>query len=92
MEAHRLHPAHYLLKPLDDDKVDEALDWIRKKQSKICTLNAIPKRIEVRHRIANRFDEYERHTEYIDPEEIVFIAKNKAANTLKIHLEQLSFT
>lgn len=86
VEAHRLHPAHYLLKPLDDDKVDEALDWIRKKQSKICLLNTIPKRIEVRHRTANRFDEYERHTEYIDPEEIVFIAKNKAANTLKIHL------
>lgn len=87
VEAHRLHPAHYLLKPLDDDKVDEALDWIRKKQSAARPERIDqPKRIIVRHRTMNRFDEYEWHTEFIDPGEIVFIAKNKAANTLKIHL------
>lgn len=83
VEAHRLHPAHYLLKPLDDDKVDEALDWIRKKQPE----DANPrKRIVVRHRITNHYDEHEWHTEFIDPADIVFIAKNKAANTLRIQL------
>lgn len=87
VEAHRLHPAHYLLKPLDDDKVDEAMDWIRKKQPITRPEHIVQsKRIEVRHSMANRFDEHERHTEFVDPEEIVFIAKNKAANTLKIYL------
>ncbi|WP_027159997.1 LytR/AlgR family response regulator transcription factor [Methylobacter luteus] len=87
VEAHRLHPAHYLLKPLDDDKVDEALDWIRKQQPATLPEKVIqPKRIVVRHRITNHFDEHEWHTEFIDPGEIVFITKNKAANTLKIHL------
>lgn len=87
VEAHRLHPAHYLLKPLDDDKVDEALDWIRKQQRATLPEKVTqPKRIVVRHRITNHFDEHEWHTEFIDPGEIVFITKNKAANTLKIHL------
>jgi two-component system response regulator LytT len=87
VEAHRLHPAHYLLKPLDDSKVDEALDWIRKQQPSVLLERiALPKRIVVRHRITNHFDEHEWHTEFIDPGEIIFVAKNKAANTLKIHL------
>lgn len=87
VEAHRLHPAHYLLKPLDDDKVDEALDWIRKNSSVPHFDSPVKsKRIEVRHSIANRFDEFERHTEILEPFEIVFIAKNKAANTVQISL------
>jgi DNA-binding LytR/AlgR family response regulator len=89
VEAHRLHPAHYLLKPLDNDKVDEALDWIRQKQFGIGSLSEHrPKRIEIRHRIVNRFDERETHVDFIDPHEIVFVAKNSAANSLKIHLSQ----
>jgi DNA-binding LytR/AlgR family response regulator len=89
VEAHRLHPAHYLLKPLDNDKVDEALDWIRQKQPRMSPLGGHrPKRIEIRHRIVNRFDERETHVEFIDPREIVFVAKNSAANSLKIHLSQ----
>lgn len=89
VEAHRLHPAHYLLKPLDDDKVDEALEWIRQKQAGISSLgDHRPKRIEIRHRIVNRFDERETHIDFIDPQEIVFIAKNSAANSLKIQLSQ----
>ncbi len=89
VEAHRLHPAHYLLKPLEDGKVDEALDWIRKIHPRVAVANANkPQRIAIRHRVANRFDEHEWHTEFVDPGEIVFIAKNKSANTLKFHLLQ----
>jgi DNA-binding LytR/AlgR family response regulator len=87
VEAHRLHPAHYLLKPLEDDKVDEALDWVRKTAAVTHLDSPIKsKRIQVRHSIANRFDEFERHTEFVEPFEIVFIAKNKAANTVQISL------
>lgn len=87
VEAHRLHPAHYLLKPLDDDKVDEALDWIRKTSYLPHFDSPVKsKRIEVRHSIVNRFDEHERHTAFVEPKEIAFIAKNKAANTVQISL------
>jgi DNA-binding LytR/AlgR family response regulator len=87
LEAHRLHPEHFLLKPLDDDKVDEALDWIRKKHPVMRWESAIRPRIfEIHHRIINRFGEPEWHTEFIEPGEIIFIAKNKAVNTVKIHL------
>lgn len=88
VEAHRLHPAHYLLKPLDDQSVEEALDWIRRRWTGVSepVIDIHPKRIAIRHRMANRFDEHEWHTEFIDPNEVVFIAKNKSANTLKVHL------
>jgi DNA-binding LytR/AlgR family response regulator len=89
VEAHRLHPAHYLLKPLDNDKVDEALNWIRQNHPVLRSLSDHrPKRIEIRHRIVNRFDERETHVEFIEPHEIVFVAKNSAANSLKIQLSQ----
>ena len=89
VEAHRLHPAHYLLKPLDNDRVDEAMDWIRQKQpvtaAPVC--NSL-KRIEIKHRVVNRFGEHETHREYVDPREIVFVVKNNGANSLKVHLSQ----
>lgn len=87
VEAHRLHPAHYLLKPLEDSKVDEALDWVRRKRS-VTEVGAgsAPRRIVIKHRIANRFDEHEWHFEFLDPAEIVFVAKNKSLNNLRVQL------
>lgn len=87
VEAHRLHPAHYLLKPLEDGKVDEALDWIRRQQpARPTSVQKPPQRIVVKHRIANRFDEHEWHYEFLDPNEIVFVAKNKSLNNLRVQL------
>lgn len=87
VEAHRLHPAHFLLKPLEDSRIDEALDWIRQKQgSPVAPVFSQPKRIMIKHRIDSSFEEYEWHTECVDPGEIVFIAKNKSVNNLKIQL------
>ncbi|OQW79182.1 MAG: hypothetical protein BVN35_02210 [Proteobacteria bacterium ST_bin11] len=89
VEAHRLHPAHFLLKPLEDDRIDEALAWIRRTQTPLApmaTIHQQPKRIMIKHRIDSRFDEHEWHTECVDPSEIVFIAKNKSVNNLKIQL------
>jgi len=87
VEAHSLHPAHYLLKPLEDSKIDEALDWIRQKQAPSVTpVYPQPKRIMIKHRIDSSFDAHEWHTECVDPGEIVFIAKNKSVNNLKIQL------
>lgn len=89
VEAHRLHPAHYLLKPLENDRVDEALAWIRQKQpAVIAPAGNTPKRIEIKHRTVNRFGEQETHKEYVDPREIVFIAKTNATNHLKIQLAE----
>jgi len=89
LEAHNLHPAHYLLKPLEEAKVAEALAWIRQKYARpMPNFSQVSKRIGIRHRITNRFGEHEWHIAYIDPEEALFVAKNTAVGTLKINLQQ----
>ena len=89
LEAHNLPPAHYLLKPLEEAKLAEALAWIRHKYARpIPNFSPVAKRIGIRHRILNRFGEHEWHIAYIDPEETLFVAKNTAASTLKISLQQ----
>lgn len=81
LEAHEMHSVGYLVKPLEDAKVDKVLDWIRKnrplkKQS----------RIDIRHRTTNRFGEKEWHTEFVDPNDILYIHKNNAVATVRVLL------
>jgi DNA-binding LytR/AlgR family response regulator len=75
----RVHPADYLLKPLEEVEVDEALEWIRKNHPKN------PKRIIAPHYVINRFGEREKHTEYIDLDEVIYVAKNLGTNSIKIY-------
>lgn len=84
LEAHRLHPAHYLLKPLDDNTVDQALDWVRKHRQAINATQT--KRLTVKHRVQNSEGDFEYCTAFVDAREIVFIQKNNNANSLKIKM------
>lgn len=85
LEAHQLHPAHYLLKPVDDSALDRALDWIRNQQAK----RQKPRcRIAVKHKIQNREGRNDACIAFIYYDDIVYIQKNNNAATLKIKLAQ----
>jgi DNA-binding LytR/AlgR family response regulator len=81
LEAHEIHSIGYLLKPLEDSKVDNLLDWIRKNRP-ICN----QARIAIRHRVTNDVAENEWRTEFVDLAEIIYIHKNKSVNTVRVHL------
>lgn len=83
LEAHEMHSIGYLVKPLEDAKVDKVLDWI-------CKNRPIKKqsRIDIRHRTTNRFGEKEWHTEFVDPADILYIHKNNAVATVRVRLVQ----
>lgn len=76
----RVHPADYLLKPLEEVEVDRALEWIRKNRPKN------PKPIIVHHYVINRIGEREKHIEYIDLDEVIYVEKNIGTNSIKIYL------
>jgi two-component system, LytTR family, response regulator LytT len=85
LEAHQLHPAHYLLKPLEDAAVEKALNWIRQQYP----LRKKPQiRIEIKHKITNRDGSNDFGYAFINADEIVYIQKNNNAATLRIKLLQ----
>lgn len=81
LEAHEIHSVGYLLKPLEDAKVDKMLDWLR--QNRPVSRQS---RISVRHRITHRPAENEWRTDFVDLNEILYIHKNKSVNTVRVHL------
>lgn len=83
LEAHEIHAVGYLVKPMEEAKVDSLLDWIRKNRPM-----SRQGRISIRHRIKNGSAEYEWHTEFVDLNEILYIHKNKSVNTVRVHLAQ----
>ncbi|NOU22410.1 MAG: response regulator transcription factor [Methyloglobulus sp.] len=83
LEAHEIHAVGYLVKPLEEAKVDSLLDWIRKNRPV-----SRQGRISIRHRIKNGLAEYEWRTEFVDLNEILYIHKNKSVNTVRVHLAQ----
>ena len=83
IEAHEIHALGYLVKPLEDAKVDSLLDWIRKNRP-----ISRQRCIAIRHRVKNIPAEYEWHTEFVELNEILYIHKNKSANTVRVHLAQ----
>lgn len=87
VEAHELHPAHYLLKPLDDAKVNKALEWVRRHYPVSAGRTGLPRILEIAHRVSNRFGESRLALEYVDPRaEILYVCTTPGADTLRVHL------
>jgi DNA-binding LytR/AlgR family response regulator len=86
-----IKPIDYLLKPLEQTKVDALLDWIRKnRRVKAATENAPPPRIEVRHKIRRKAEDgcIEKLSliKFLLPEEILFVCSNAGAGAIEVHL------
>ena len=79
VEAFQSFPVNYLLKPFDNTTLEPTLKWIREH----VYVKPKPARIAVRHRINESYC-----TEYISPDEILYIQKNNGVNSVKIGLKQ----
>ena len=80
LAAHQVRPFGYLIKPLDDAKVAQALDRIRKAQQ-----TPPLKRIEIRHKVIS-CEESVWCIKYIKPDDILYIQTNNNGNTVKVKL------
>lgn len=87
MEAHDVHPAHYLLKPLDDAKVAKALEEVRRHHP--ATPEGLPPIIEITHRIGgNRAGESRQALAYVDPrKELLYVCTTPDGSVLRMHLQ-----
>ena len=84
-DAHDIHPADYLLKPLDDAKVSKALDWVSKHYPLKSTRS--PRIIEIQHRVTDRFGNSRLAVAYVDPQaEILYICTVPNSDALRVHL------
>ena len=82
LEAHRVCPYGYLVKPLDDAKVTQVLDRIRKQITKIQPPSP---RIEIKHKTVS-CGEPLWYTKYISPDEVLYIQTIKDSSTVKVQL------
>lgn len=87
LAAHQVRPFGYLVKPLDDAKVAQVLDKIRKTEQQHNALKPAPNRIEIRHKTVNR-GETVWCIKYINPDEILYIQTNSYGNTVKVQMVQ----
>ena len=85
LAAIQVQPFGYLLKPLDDAKVAQALDRIRKAQPLQNIGNPPLNRIEIRHKAINR-EEAVWCIKYIKPDDILYIQTNYNGKTVKVKL------
>ncbi|MEQ1636188.1 MAG: LytTR family DNA-binding domain-containing protein [Methylococcales bacterium] len=86
LEAHDFRPFGYIVKPIDEAKLEKVLNKVRE------TIPVVrsPIRIEVRHKII-RLDEknnVERLflNRFLVPDEILYIQSNSGTNAVKVHL------
>jgi two-component system response regulator LytT len=79
LEAHDIHPAHYLLKPLDDDRVAKALGSV--------TRHRPPRVIEITHRVDDRYGNGRLAVAYVEPQaEILYVCTVPDSAALRVHL------
>lgn len=91
LEAIKSHPVDYLLKPLEAEKLDAALEYVRKRESAKPLIskpieNEI--RLEIIHTLVDNFGSRERCKCFIKPSEIVYVRKNQNANS--VHFKMLN--
>lgn len=87
LEAFDINPVGYLLKPLEQAKVDARLDWIRKNRpanKPIITKNSL---LEIKHKTVLANGEVVRGTAFIEALDIFYVHKNKGDNTVKVRLQ-----
>jgi len=90
LEAIKVHPIDYLLKPLDANKLDTALDYVRKNHRNtqpISNLSENEPRIEISHTLVDEYGSKERCKSFIKSSEIVYVRKNSNVNSVHIKLE-----
>ncbi len=99
--SHSYHPVHFLTKPIEDAKLAEALDWVRKDLTRPRSgAERTPLRIAIPHNAekplyhdkqdpATRLSERSHGTAYLLPEEIQYICTSREKfNKLEVHLVQ----
>ncbi|OOO01670.1 MAG: Transcriptional regulatory protein YehT [Chromatiales bacterium USCg_Taylor] len=99
--SHDYHPVQFLTKPLEDAKLAEALDWVRKDLARPRSgPERTPQRIAISHNTekllyqnkqdpAARLTDRSHGTAYLLPEEIQYICTSREKpNKLEVHLVQ----
>jgi DNA-binding LytR/AlgR family response regulator len=97
--SHSYHPVHFLMKPLEDAKLAEALDWVRKDLTRPRSgAEHTPRRIAIPHNTEKllypnkqgstvRLSDRSHGTAYLLPEEIQYICTSREKpNRLEVHL------
>jgi two-component system response regulator LytT len=83
LEAYDHHPAHFLVKPIDDSHLAEALAWVRRAARR---LEGAPERLAIRYHELDRSGEAIRPTAYLRPADILYIRKNKLNKSVDVEL------
>lgn len=98
LEAFDHQAIHYLLKPIDEDKLAEALTRVRERYNSQWNYNRIAeilrsiappgKRLEIKHRDKDRVGNASPSTAYVPVDEILFIhtITGSDKNTVEVHL------
>lgn len=101
LASHRFHPVQFLMKPVADRELAEALDWVRKDRMRPrAGRERTSRRIAIPHNSekgslqnekdpARRLTDRSHGTAYVLPEEIQYICTSKdKLNKLEVHLVQ----
>ncbi|MGH8613005.1 MAG: LytR/AlgR family response regulator transcription factor [Gammaproteobacteria bacterium] len=83
LAAYKHHPAHFLVKPIDDNQLAEALAWVRRAARR---LEGAPERLAIRYHEIGCSGETIRPTAYPSPEDILYIRKNKLNSSVDVVL------
>ncbi len=97
--SHSYHPVHFLMKPLEDAKLAEALEWVRKDLTRPRSgAERTPRRVAIPHNtekllcqnkqgLTARLSDRSHGTAYLLPEEIQYICTSREKpNRLEVHL------
>ncbi len=88
LKAFEFQALHYLLKPISDDKFNEALQRARELISRKQTNkknNSLIEKTAIKYRLIDDYGQVTRPTIYLNIRDILYIHKDKLSNTTKVH-------
>lgn len=92
LEAHSLHPAHYLVKPFGPDHLAEAVNWVAQRREffqseaqRLSQQRDRPGRVAIRYRDTDRWGDTQWLTAYLRPADILYFRAN-GDGTLNLYL------